>query len=208
MQNVLATPSRTERRKAQTRRHLLNAAADVMAERGFHEARVHDIAERADVGTGTFYNYFRSKDEIFEALIADTIAGLAAELDLARDEAMGARERLETGWRAVLRYADANRARLRVFFGEGQGFHAFMQQAYATFAADYERELQTAIRAGEVRACHTGLVSAAVVGLASQVVSWWLDHPETPLEEVAEEIATFEWNALRNPTSAEGSSAG
>ena len=199
--------TRTQRRKAQTRSHLLEAAAEVIAERGFAEAKVHDIAARADIGTGTFYNYFRSKDEIFEALITDTIAGLAAELDAARDDQMSPRDRLQTGWRAVLTYADANRARLLVFFGEGHGFHAFMQQAYETFAADYETELRDAIAAGDVRPCNTSLLSAAVVGLASQAVSWWLNHPDVAMETVVQEIATFEWHALRRTAEDPGSSA-
>ncbi len=189
-------PSRTERRKAHTRAQLLNAAAEVMAARGFHDAKVHEIAARADVGTGTFYNYFRTKDEIFEALIADTIAGLAEALEAARDEHMPTRERMRTGWRTVLEYAQGNRPRLRVFFGEGHGFHAFIQQAYEVFAADYQAELREAIRAGDVRPCDTGLLAAAIVGMASQVVSWWMDHPDVDLEHVVDEIATFEWHAL------------
>lgn len=47
---------------------ILDAAEDVFSRAGFHEAKMADIAERAGVATGTLYNYFKSKDHVFEAL--------------------------------------------------------------------------------------------------------------------------------------------
>lgn len=193
---LLPEATRTDRRKAQTRAHLLEAAAHVMGERGFHDARVHEIAERADVGTGTFYNYFRSKDEIFEALTTDTMEGLAAHLDAARDDALDARERLWATWRAVFEYADRHRDRFRVFFGEGQAFHTFIQRSLETFAADIQEEMQTHVASGAYRPCNTHLLATAFVGMASHVVSWWLDHPDVSIDDAVDEICLFEWYGL------------
>lgn len=186
-------PSRTARRKAQTRALLLDAAAGVMSDVGYHDAKVQDIAARADVGTGTFYNYFGSKEEIFQALTADTIAGLAAHIERTRDDVTDPRERLYRGWRAVFEYADSHRDRLRVFFGEGQAFHAFMQQAYEVFAADIEAGLRDGIAAGVYRPANVELLAVASVGMASHLVQWWLEHPEVAVDDVVDEIAVFEW---------------
>lgn len=54
-----------------TRRKLLSAAEIEIGEKGFHVASVSSITTRADVGQGTFYLYFHSKDEIFLTLIRD-----------------------------------------------------------------------------------------------------------------------------------------
>ena len=66
-------------------RLIMEAAAAVFAERGLQSARVADIAERAGIGKGTLYEYFRSKDElflaVFEAFAADTLEGAVAELE-------------------------------------------------------------------------------------------------------------------------------
>jgi AcrR family transcriptional regulator len=52
------------RRRQRTRVSLLRAAYEIMSEQGVDGAKIKDITDRADVGFGTFYNYFESKDEI------------------------------------------------------------------------------------------------------------------------------------------------
>lgn len=55
---------RVARRRRQTRARLLEAAHEVMAEAGVDAAKIKDITARADVGFGTFYNYFETKDDL------------------------------------------------------------------------------------------------------------------------------------------------
>ncbi len=47
---------------------ILKAAMDVFAEKGFHTARMADVAEIAEIGKGTIYEYFRSKEDLFMEL--------------------------------------------------------------------------------------------------------------------------------------------
>jgi AcrR family transcriptional regulator len=58
---------RRARRSAETRERLFRAALDLFAIKGFTETTVEDITESADVGKGTFFNYFPSKDHILLA---------------------------------------------------------------------------------------------------------------------------------------------
>jgi AcrR family transcriptional regulator len=58
---------RRERRTVETRESLFRAALDLFARKGFTETTVEDITEAADVGKGTFFNYFPSKDHILLA---------------------------------------------------------------------------------------------------------------------------------------------
>jgi AcrR family transcriptional regulator len=59
--------SRRERRSLETRERLFRAALVKFAEKGFAETTVEDITEAADLGKGTFFNYFPSKDHILMA---------------------------------------------------------------------------------------------------------------------------------------------
>ncbi len=59
-----------DRRKA-TRKALVRAARDLVLERGHEKISIQDITGRAQVGTGTFYNYFQTKQDVFEAVILD-----------------------------------------------------------------------------------------------------------------------------------------
>ncbi len=55
---------RRQRRAAETRLRLFRCALQLFAQRGFPNVTVEDITEAADVGKGTFFNYFESKDHV------------------------------------------------------------------------------------------------------------------------------------------------
>ena len=59
-----APPSRRERRGAETRLRLFRCALQLITERGLANVTVEDITEAADVGKGTFFNYFPSTEHV------------------------------------------------------------------------------------------------------------------------------------------------
>lgn len=67
------------------RSRIIDAAVVVFAEKGFHAARVTDVAKTASVADGTIYNYFKSKEDlllsIFEEKMDELREGLLAELE-------------------------------------------------------------------------------------------------------------------------------
>jgi AcrR family transcriptional regulator len=107
--------SRTARRQAQTRADLINAAREIIAESGVEALRVSDVTKRADVAFGTFYNHFKTKDDIVEAVVAETIVGLAQSVEESREFGDPA-EALVASTRAIVRiaYDDPSLARLLV----------------------------------------------------------------------------------------------
>ena len=70
-----AEMGRRERRGAETRLRLFRCALKLIAERGFNNVTVEDITEAADVGKGTFFNYFETKDHVL---------GVMAEIQLSK----------------------------------------------------------------------------------------------------------------------------
>jgi len=75
---------RRARRSAETRERLFRAALDLFARKGFTETTVEDITEAADVGKGTFFNYFPSKDHILLAFGEMQLAKLESAVREAR----------------------------------------------------------------------------------------------------------------------------
>jgi len=71
---VLLSAGKREQTKLANRRAILDAAREVFAELGHESATVRDIIRRTGLASGTFYNYFRSLDEVFEALADDGAA--------------------------------------------------------------------------------------------------------------------------------------
>src|SRR5258708_28224344 len=72
--------SRRERRSAELRERLFRAALALFAKKGYAETTVEDITEAADVGKGTFFNYFRSKEHILMAFSEMHLAKLESIL--------------------------------------------------------------------------------------------------------------------------------
>ena len=63
------------------RRQLLDAAVRVFARKGFHASRVGDIAEEAGVAHGLLYHYFKSKDEVLQAVFHENWSLLVARIE-------------------------------------------------------------------------------------------------------------------------------
>jgi AcrR family transcriptional regulator len=75
---------RRQRRSAELRERLFRAALALFGKKGFAETTVGDITEAADVGKGTFFNYFPSKDHILLAFGEMQLGKLQAAIDAAR----------------------------------------------------------------------------------------------------------------------------
>jgi AcrR family transcriptional regulator len=73
-------PNRLERRKQRTRAALVKAAQRLIAE-GRVNVPVLEITQAADVGIGSFYNHFDSKEQLFESAVADVLDAHGAMLD-------------------------------------------------------------------------------------------------------------------------------
>ena len=68
-----APKSRTERRREDTRRKLMRAAYEIIADRGLEGLVIQEITQFADVGYGTFYNHFPSKDAVVDAVVESAL---------------------------------------------------------------------------------------------------------------------------------------
>jgi len=77
-------PNRRERRRLETRERIYRAALQIFAERGYLETTVEDITEAADVGKGTFFNYFPTKEHVLATYGEQRVAAIEVALKKAR----------------------------------------------------------------------------------------------------------------------------
>jgi len=85
------------------RRQLLDAAVRVFARKGFHASRVGDIAEEAGVAHGLLYHYFKSKDQVLEAVFHENWSLLVARIESVEETAEPASDQLRHISAIVLR---------------------------------------------------------------------------------------------------------
>jgi AcrR family transcriptional regulator len=75
------------RAKEANRRAILDAARVVFARIGYEAANIRDIIRETNLASGTFYNYFKSKEEVFEAIANDSVKRFRPLLQKVREEA-------------------------------------------------------------------------------------------------------------------------
>jgi AcrR family transcriptional regulator len=102
-------PRRRDEARALFRNAILDAAEAVFAQRGFHRARIQDIAAHARIAVGTVYNHFAQKDDVLSALLEERTEEMLAQLRAA-DQAPTFEAHLRARVASLLAYVEAHRA--------------------------------------------------------------------------------------------------
>jgi AcrR family transcriptional regulator len=198
--SLRAIPSnRFERRRERTRQELLAAATRVLAEKGLHDTKIADIATAADVGVGTFYLHFPTKDALFDAVVEDTVGRLKAVVDAARLAGRDAIDRTRRANVAFCRFAQENREVFRIVFGHAAAYNDVVRRAQALFASDIEETVREGVDAGVFAPMPPEVAAQAMIGMATQLVSWWTEHESVPLETLHETLTTLALRGLCSP---------
>src|SRR5918912_130912 len=114
---AVANLNRSQRRRERTRQELLAAAKTVLAAKGYHNTKIIDIAAAADIGVGTFYLYYPTKDALFLELVEETARALRAEINRARDLVEDRAEKIRAANLAFFHFARDNRELFKIIFG-------------------------------------------------------------------------------------------
>jgi AcrR family transcriptional regulator len=179
--------SRVERRKAQTRQKLI-AAARAMLASDAAQASIQEITETADVGFGSFYNYFSSKAELFEAAVADVLDELGALLDQLSVDVDDPALAFARSARLALRLC-RNRPEMAAVLIR-HGMH-YMESARG-LAPRALRDLQAGIAAGRFQATEPRLARAAVAGALLATLQMALTEPalvdDAAIDHLAEQV--------------------
>lgn len=174
-------PTRTDRRRARTRQALIDAARDLIADNGVGGLRVGEITERADVALGSFYNHFSSKEEVVEAIVAQTIGQIADALTPLIETLEDPAEAVSVSNRRFVRlaYADPQLARLLVNLDRAEArFETMvMPQAHAA--------LERGIAAGRFEMADPAVALTVAAGGALAVMRGILEDRLGPDAELA-----------------------
>ncbi len=103
-----------DRRRERTRQEILRAAAEVFAEKGFHDATIQDIARVAEFSTGSIYNYFDNKDTLFFDLLEDVFESFVGSLQPI-DEGKPFDARLREQIANLFSFAEAHKNHFQLF---------------------------------------------------------------------------------------------
>jgi AcrR family transcriptional regulator len=158
--------SRQERRKFTTRSQLLHAARALIIEKGVAALRIGEITDRADVGRGSFYNHFETKDDLLTAMAKEAIEelgdGVLAELPADEDPAVLA----SIADRRFIRLASSDRDLARLLVNLDQGDDLFTAAA-APYAAAV---IEAGIASGRFHLAEPAVFYAMLAGSALALI--------------------------------------
>ncbi|WP_225755507.1 TetR/AcrR family transcriptional regulator [Actinotalea sp. Marseille-Q4924] len=156
-----------------TRARLLRVAAQVFADHGYHDASIVKITEAAEVGQGTFYLYFSSKQEVFEEVVRD----LNSQVRHAMFEASSAEsDRIaaeRAGFRAFFRFAAQNPALYRIVRQAEFVAPQMLRWHYERIAEGYVDGLRAAQARGELAPIDPEVLAWALMGIGEIVGMRW-----------------------------------
>lgn len=166
------TPAPTRGRR--TRRRLLDAAEEVFAEHGYHDASIVRIVEKAGVAQGTFYIYFRSKQEIFEELVGDLSSRLRHTLTAASSGGGDRYDAERRGFAAFFRFTAEHPALYRVIREAEFVAPEAQHRHYERIIEGYVRALDAAVAKGEVEPCDTRVLAWALIAVGQLIGMRWI----------------------------------
>ena len=182
-----------------TRRKILDAAEVEFGEKGFHDGSISGITHRAGVALGTFYTYFESKEEIFQALVSDMsqrIHEWIAERVADSPDRLTAERR---GIEAYIEYARQHKGIYRIISeAEFVATDAYREH-YEGFARGYRRNLDKAAKKGEIRSGDHEAWAWAIMGIAVFLGMRFVIMDESkPPAEVAEIMTDLIANGIKS----------
>jgi AcrR family transcriptional regulator len=181
MQTPPKPEGRVARRQIRNRRALISAASRIMSEKGIDGSTMLEIAARADVGAGTVYNYFKSKEDLAIAVLEELMHELALKIEHVTNSFQDPAQVYAYGIRMVIDTATRD-LRWQQLLNRSEVLANAMFKQMGPFAI---RDLETATKAGRFKVDNAALAwkmaTHAIVGVALAVTSG--EMPETVLDE-------------------------
>ena len=175
-----------EETKANNRQAIIDAARLVFAELGYGATTVRDIIRATDLASGTFYNYFKSKEEAFQALQDETALRVRPRLRAERIRARNFEEFISGSFRTFFDFVKNDQTTFATMRRnpDMQRVRIDTPEVIAGFD-ELRADLEVAIENGVVPATDPDLLMAAMVGVAFEVAHQMLTRPDVSVDDAA-----------------------
>lgn len=201
---VYKSSKETQERKDLKRKHIIDTAVKVFSLNGYHGTTVKDVVESADVSVGTFYFYFKNKEDLFEIIydevseelfnkaICAAMGNINKELDLGFSKAIT----------FFLKVIDLNRPLAKILLIEAVGLNpkferkrAEVTQKYVNYTADAFEKMKSW---ADVSIPDVKIFSLAFIGTLYNVMMEWLqDNQQNSLTTYAYALIIYNLQALK-----------
>lgn len=200
---VYKSSKATQERKDLKKKQIVHTAIKVFSVNGYHGTTVKDVVEKADISVGTFYFYFKNKEDLFETIyeevsdqfftaLCNSLENTNKELDLGFSKAIA----------FFLKVIELNRPLARIMLIEAVGLNpkferkrAEVTQKFVNYTAEYFQQMKLCemISIPDVK-----ISSLAFIGTLYNVIMEWLQNTSTNrLTDYAYALTIYNLQALK-----------
>lgn len=175
-----------EETKASNRQAIIDAARRVFAELGYGATTVRDIIRATELASGTFYNYFKSKEEVFQALQDETALRVRPRLRAERVRAKNFEEFISGSFRTFFDFVKNDHTTFATMRRNPEMQRVRIDTPEVVAGFDELRvDLEIAIGSGVMPDVDPDLLMASIVGVAFEVANHILARDELSVDEAA-----------------------
>lgn len=184
---------RLTQRGRERRDQLLDCAAGLFAERGYHPTSVSDIVATLGVGKGVFYWYFSSKEELLTELLKASNHALRKRQEQAIGDEPDPVERIRLGIRASLGWFQEHRDHFSIlqFAATDETFAPVLARNRDIAIADTIRHLKDGIVEGRIADQDPEMLAHAIHGVVAELTRHCLVDGDEPVDRVADLAVSF-----------------
>ncbi|MBI3159292.1 MAG: TetR/AcrR family transcriptional regulator [Chloroflexi bacterium] len=183
-----------------TREAILEAAAQIISEKGFHAASMQDIAEAVNLQKASLYHHVTSKQEILVELLDRALAMLTERLEGILAEPMTPEEHLRAALRSYLEALVEHRDLAAVLLLEHRSLEPLFHQRHIPrrdrFEALWRGILDEGVAAGAFASDDSRMAVKMVLGTANWTIMWFRPGGEKTARQIADATAELLINGL------------
>lgn len=188
-------------RKDARRRRILEAAIEMFGRLGYHATTVPAIVAEAGSSIGSFYFYFRNKEDVFAAALLDLGDRLAQSLNSAISAESQPLFQMRAAVMRLFQFLAENPREARILVIESSGLDGRLQEIRRNIVASHARGVEAALtKLAPVLPSLNAVVAARCwVGSVFEAVYHWLELPlnaRPPADEVASAVALYNLRAI------------
>lgn len=180
----MATLSRKEREYLARRDEILESAQKLFAKKGFFKTTIQDIARESEFAIATLYNFFKSKEDLYSALIERKTENLFRSIQEASLNHHGI-ERIERIVHAVLEYFENDKDFFRLYVIERSGFEWDIRselgetchRMYLQYIEFLKSAIEESIKRGELKEMSPWDISFFLSGIINSFIFQWVNSP-------------------------------
>lgn len=166
--------------------YILECAKEVFTEKGYLETKMSDIALHCNMATGTLYNYFENKEDLFVKIVENTTDELFNLLKEAGKDIEDPIDILKTKINFLLKFVDKNHKFFLMIHKFGTSFmwqiklrlSQNIHSRLLTSLSFTEEPIKRAIAEGKIRNLNPQLLSIYLFGIVNSFMFGWLEMPE------------------------------